>query len=247
MKRFGVIIIAILFVFAIFAGCSKDEEDDSERSTAAEKADAQQLAVALSMMVGNIGEYDDYVGESAKSFDPPPPWQGPDLYETPDGEEDEWYWYKMAVSDTANDTLIYLLMQTPDRWADTTVTLVEKVEIWFMYKIETSVWFNFVIEVDPPDLQHISGMWKWHFEDTWLEYVFTEMGTEDYSGTIDITTSSNISLTAHFEFDIDGAGTGWGKYQGIKFVEYTFYPEPFDPYRGYYTLASEGWNVEHYF
>ncbi len=251
MKRVVGILLLLVLVFSFFLGCSKSDESDSGRSTSAERTDAALLALGLGMMSTNIGEYDDYVGEAAKGgrLDPPPPWQGPETFETPDGSSLPWYWYEMEVQDTAEvDTMLFLLMLTPDEWADTMVTFVNKVEIWLMYTIEETVWFHFALEMDSGDT-HISGFWQWHYQDTWLKYAFTDMATEygDYSGSIAITTSNNINLAANFTFNVDGSGTGSGSYQEIEFVRYTFYALPADPYRGYYTLASEGWEVEHLF
>ena len=50
MKKYFVVILMFLLVFALFAGCSKKAEENTERSTAAEKADAALLATALSSM-----------------------------------------------------------------------------------------------------------------------------------------------------------------------------------------------------
>ena len=248
MKRFVGILLILVLVFSFFLGCSKSEE--SGRSTSAERTDAVLMALGLAMMTGNIGEYDDYIGEAAKGRgDPPPPWQGPHPFSTPDGNEYLWYWYDMEIHDTSGvDTMLFLIMLTPDNWEDTTVAFVNKVEIWLMYTIEETIWFHFGLEMEQGDT-HLSGFWQWHYQDTWLKYEFTDMATEygDYSGIIDITTSSNINLAAHFAFGTDGAGTGWGRYQDIEFVRYTFYTMPPEPYRGFYTLASEGWNVEHTF
>lgn len=248
MKKYLAFVLILLFALTIFAGCSKKEDDT--RSTTAEQADADRLVSDLVAMVLDIGNYNGYVGGDGGTFRGPPPlWSGPDQFTTPDGNTADWYWWEFPFTDTtgAADTLLYLLMQTPDRWADTSVTFVTKVAIWLWFKVNNTCWFNFELDMDPNDITHISGFWKCHVEDTWLEYTFKDMGTEDYSGTIEINTSANLSLTAYFDFDVDGTGEGWAKFQGIKFVDYTFYAMPPDPYRGYYTLASEGWNVQHEF
>ncbi len=246
MKQKLVIIFCIFLLLGLFFGCSKKADDDT-RSTAVEKNDAELLSLSMTKMNGNISEYDTILGSGAKFRGPPSPWEGPAAFETPDGNTTSWYWWKGPWGDTTKaDSMLHLLMQTPDRWADTSVAFVTKVEVWLCQQIDNTIWFHFAIEMDSTDLTHISGMWKWHYQETWLEFTFLDMGTEDYSGTIDINTSNNISLSAHFSFNIDGDGTGWGKFQDIKFVEYTFYTMG-SQYRGYFTLASEGWNVKHYF
>jgi hypothetical protein len=248
MKRYVGFILIVLLVFSIFIACSKEPKEETDER---ELNDAELISEAVMLMTGDIGEYDDYVGEAAKSrMEPPWPWEGPLEFETPDGEMGEWYFWKLAFSDSiGQDTLLFLLMQTPDRWGDTTVPFVTNVEVWFLRKVHTNFWFHFEVIMDSLDLHHVSGMWKWYYEETWLEFEYTEMGVDsgDWSGTIDATTSPNISLTGHFEFDVDGSGTGYGRFQEIEFVRFTFYPMPADPYRGYFTLASEGWNVEHEF
>ena len=246
MKRYLAFLLILLFVLTIFMGCSKKEDELDER----ELLDAELMASALTQMVGNIGVYDDFIGEGAKFGGPPPPWQGPQSFTTPDGNTADWYFWKLAFTDSiGEDTLLFLLMQTPDRWGDSLIPFVSNVDIWFARVKYTNFWFHFSLDMDSLHTEYISGMWKWYYEGTWLEYIFTEMSVVygDYSGTIDVNTSSNINLSAHFNFEVDGHGLGSAKFQGIEFVRYTFYAMPPDPYRGYFTLASEGWNVEHEF
>jgi hypothetical protein len=92
---------------------------------------------------------------------------------------------------------------------------------------------------------------RWNIHETWLDYTFTDMGLDtlvDRSGVIDVTTSNDIRLSAQFTFITDGSGTGWGKFQDFEFVHFIFFDkEDANGYKGYYTLASEGWKVDHYF
>ena len=209
MKRYVGFILIVLLIFSIFTGCSKTPEDETDPR---ELTDAILISTAVVLMTGNIGEYDDYVGEAAKSRAAPPwPWAGPHEFVTPDGDTADWYFWKWAFTDTiGEDTLLFLLMQTPDRWGDTTVPFVTNVEVWFLREIYTNFWFNFEVIMDSLDLHHISGMWKWYYEETWLEFEYTEMSVDsgDWSGTIDVATSPNINLTGHFDFDVDGSGAG---------------------------------------
>ncbi len=247
MKKYLAFVLILLFVIAIFVGCSKKEDELDED----ELQNAELMTSALTQMISNIGVYDDFVGEGAKFRGPPGPWKGPQSFTTPDGNTADWYFWKLAFTDSiGEDTLLFLLMQTPDIWGeDSLATLVFNVDVWFTRLVNVNFYFHFSLDIDTVTMADISGMWKWYYEGTWLEYTFTDMSIDsgDYSGTIEVNTSTNINLSAYFDFDVDGSGEGWGKWQGIKFVDYTFYAMPADPYRGYFTLASEGWNVEHEF
>lgn len=247
MKRFIGILLFLVLVFSFFLGCSKSEE--SERSAAAEKDDAERLVEGVEQMVTNIGEYDDYVGEAAKLLGPPQHWMGPDTFTTPDDLVDIWYWEDGTYS---GEDWLWLLMLDPDAWEDPMVPFVENVEVWLWYQVNETWWFHFSLDMSELDTTSISGYWKWNIGDTWLEYTFTEMSVieDDYSGSIEVNTSANLRLSANFDFNVDGSGDGVGKYQDIRFVDFTFYTMPPDShggYRGYYTLASEGWNIEHQF
>jgi hypothetical protein len=244
MKKYLVFLLVFFLALSVIIGCSKDE-DENARSTQAEQTDAALMATGLASLTGDLGTYDDYVGVSSAFRGPPPGWFGPESFTTPDGSTSDWYWFEIGTQD---DTLLTLLMQTPDSWEDTTITWVNEVEIWLWYQVENTVWFNFALSI-ASDTTSIDGYWKWNYQDTWLEYEITEMSIVylDYSGQIDISTSSNINLSASFTFETDGSGTGTGRWQGIEFVRYTFYEMPPEPNRGFYTLLSEHWEVEHLF
>jgi hypothetical protein len=210
-----------------------------------EISDADFLMDAFSSMIGDLGTYDDYVGVSSLLRDPPPGWFGPDTFTTPDGSTSEWYWFELGMPE---DTLLTLLMLNPDSWADTNVTWVNSVEVWLWYQIENTVWYNFELTI-ASDTTSIDGYWKWNDESTWIEYNFIDMSVVygDYSATINGTTSSNLNISAHYDLVMDGSGSGWGNYQTEKFADFTFYIIPANPYRGHYTILSEGWAVQHYF
>lgn len=243
MKRYLVYILVFFLALSVIVGCSK--EDDAGRSTSAEQTDANLMATGLASLTGDLGTYDDYVGVSSAFRGPPPGWFGPHSFTTPDGNTSDWYWFDLVLPE---DTLRTLLMLTPDVWDDSTITWVSTVEIWLWYQVQNTIWFNFELTI-ANDTNSIDGYWKWNYEDTWLEYEITEMSIVylDYSGQIDITTSSNINLSASFDFDVDGSGSGTGRWQGIEFVRYTFYQMPPEPNRGFYTLLSEHWEIEHLF
>lgn len=247
MKKTVGILLVLILVFSLFLGCSKSEE--SGRSSDAEKMDADRLAEGVTVMTGDIGEYEDLVGEAAKDREPPLYWTGPDTFTTPDNLTDTWYW---ADSTLSTPDWLWLLMLDPDAWENPMVPFVENVEVWLWYQVNETWWFHFSLDMSQADTTSISGYWKWNISETWLEYIFTEMSVveHDYSGSIDVNTSENLRLSASFDFNVDGSGEGEGRYQNIRFVDFTFYTMPPDShggYRGFYTLASEGWNEEHLF
>ena len=72
MKRYLVYILVFFLALSVIIGCSK--EDDGGRSLSAEQADADLMATGLASLTGDLGTYDDYVGVSSASRDPPPGW-----------------------------------------------------------------------------------------------------------------------------------------------------------------------------
>ncbi len=239
--------IALVFI-AGFTGCG-DKTDQTEVEN------AETLAQGLASMLSNIDTYSGYNGSSAgPGLLAPPGWSGPlEFSDIPEGEQTWYYFQKFATNcDDTPDTLLFLIMLTPDVWHDTIpyTEFVTTVDLWLWFMANDDVWWHFILEMDESDTAHISGSMKWHYESTWLSYVFADMGVvhEDESGVIDVTTSDDIKLSAHFEFIEDGSGTGWGRYQGYEFVRFIFYAEETpEGYIGYYTLASEGWKIEHPF
>lgn len=246
MKK-RLVIMGLALLVAILIGCGEKTDEQ-------ELENAETLTDGLLGMMTNVDSYSRYNGAYPKpGLLAPPGWYGPDVFQVPEGTETLYYWIKWAFTDSlGQDTLATLIMLTPDVW-DTLVSdteFVTKVDLWLWRLVATDIWWHFTLTMAADDTTHLSGSMKWHYEETWLSYVFTDMGvdTTDESGIIDVTTSDDIKLSAHFEFLADGSGTGSGKYQNIEFVRFTFFAEPdADGYEGYYTLASEGWKVEHYF
>jgi hypothetical protein len=159
---------------------------------------------------------------------------------------------KIPFTDTlGQDTAIVLMMLTPDIWDTLYDTcFVTKVDLALWRLVNQDIYWHFNLLMEQGDTAHLSGSMTWNFHETWLDYDFTDMGIlpGDESGTIDVTTSNDIRLSAQFTFIADGSGTGWGAFQDLQFVHFTFFDEPnVDGYKGFYTLASEDWKVEHYF
>lgn len=241
------VVIGLTILLAALIGCAKKADE-----TEVENAEILTNGI-LSMMI-NVDAYSRYSGSSPQpGVLGLPGWYGPAVFHVPEGAETLYYYIKIPFSDTlGQDTLLTLIMLSPDI-GDTLIpdtSFVTKIDLWLWRVIQNNIWWHFTLEMSPDDTLHISGSMKWHYRDTWLSYVFTNMGvdTTDESGIIDVTTSDDIKLSAHFAFITDGSGTGWGKYQDYEFVRFVFFAEPTaEGYKGYYTLASEGWKVEHYF
>lgn len=244
------LVIAGFAILFVLAGCGNKTDQQ-------ELDDANTLTTGILAMMINVDEYSTLNGAYPKPGIASPPfgWNGPAAYSVPWSSDTFWYWtLKIPFTDTlGQDTAIVLGKLTPDIW-DTTgndTAFVTKVELALWRLVNQDLWFYFELEMAPTDTMHISGGMKWNFHETWLDYDFTDMGCKpgvDESGIIDVTTSNDIRLSAHFEFIENGSGTGWGKFQNVEFVHFTFFDEPDEnDYEGYYELASEGWKVKHYF
>jgi hypothetical protein len=231
-------------------GCAKKADE-------VELQNAKTLTDGLAVMRTNVQAQSGNAGSSPKPLLAPPwPWLGPDLFTNiPEGPESLYYHFctRLDSAGAQIDSVQWLMMLTPDVW-DTLVpdtSFVTLVDFWLWRQTATDIWWHFNLGMSPSDLVHITGAMKWHYESTWLNYAYTVSTDTAISraGLIDVTTSDDIKLSAHFEFyDDAGNGDGWGKFQDFKFVEWIFYATAdTSVYEGYYTLASESWKVKHYF
>ncbi len=242
--------IAGLVLLLVMTGCAKKADE-------VELKNAETLTEGLLQCRSNVYAQSSYAGSSQHPLPaaPPWPWLGPDQFANiPEGTQ-TWYYHFATRLDSAGatiDSIQWLMMLTPDIWQDTIPDscFVTLVDFWLWRKTASDIWWHFNLSMSPNDTIHISGAMKWHYQTTWLNYAYTVSTDTSVTkdGVIDVTTSDDIKLSAHFDFIADGSGTGWGKYQDFKFVEWVFYAQP-DPqgYEGYYTLASENWKVKHYF
>lgn len=236
------LVIAGLLMLLVFIGCGKKTDEN-------ELYEANNLiqGLALQGMMTDVERY-------SNSFfcAPPPMWEGPDTFAVPDEWGDLYYrWVVKMPIDSQGVTIdsghLYLMF-TPDIWdsahANDTIT---KMDIGLLAD-HRNIWFRAVVSV--PDTTHVTGTFKWNWNSTWYQYAF-DNSTITEQAAIDITTSSDIRLSAQFRFAADGSGTteeNWGKFDQTIFVRFEFFAEP-DPngYDGYYILLSEGWKVKHYF
>ncbi|HEX7319741.1 MAG TPA: hypothetical protein VF399_05220 [bacterium] len=237
-----------LAVLVAMLGCGNKTDQD-------ELNNANTLTDGVLGMMTNVDAYSGYSGAYPKAGFTAPPLFPLGVFHVPWSTTDTLYYYiKWAFTDSLGpDTTAILLMLTPDVW-DTLIDdtcFVTKVDLGLWRLVNQEIWWHGNLLMEPTDTTHISGALRWNFYDTWLDYAFTDMGTDtlvDQSGVIDVTTSDDIKLSAHFAFIADGSGTGWGKYQTFEFVHFIFFDkEDANGYKGYYTLASEGWKVDHYF
>jgi hypothetical protein len=245
-KRLYAFGIASILVISL-AGCGGDETDEQELM------DAQNLLGGL-MLMNMMVNPGTYTGSKAPAT-PPPFWTGPDSLDVPEGNNYLYYEYTFPLGripfDSAGitiDSLRWLVMLTPDIWDSVYEdSLVISIDTWLMC-ILRDIWFHTIISI--PDSLHVTGDMKWNWDQTYFQYAY-DVSTIDESAEINITTSSNLGLSAHFLFDEVGAGSledNWGKFQNTTFVKYEFFAEPDeDGYDGYYQLLSEAWNIDHYF
>ena len=244
------IVVSIAFLM-VLVGCAKKADE-------VELQNANTLTDGLTAARSNVQAQSGLAGSSHKPLlaAPPWPWLGPDQFSNiPEGTQNMYYHFSIRLDSAGAtiDSLQTLIMLTPDVW-DSLVpdtSYVTLVDFWLWRQVADDVWWHFNLGMLPTDSVYISGFMKWHYLSTWLNYAFTDISTDtsiSKSGTITVTTSDDIKLSAEFTFIVDGSGTGWGKFQDHKFVEWVFFVVP-DPegYNGYYTLASENWKVKHYF
>ena len=239
-KILSVLGLSFLILFLI-TGCG-------EKADETELQEASNLVQGLAMM-GVMTDVDAYSGTSICS--PPWGWEGPNVYkDLPEGDDTLYYQFLIKLPldsmETTIDSLLWLVMLTPDIWAGDTGA-VTKIDAWLIGETRTNIYFHTVINL--PDT-HVTGTMKWNWEETYYSYEY-DVSTVTEAAEINITTSSNINLSAHFLFDDEGAGTtddNWGKFGNTIFVRFEFFAEPdSNGYDGYYTLLSEDWKVKHYF
>jgi hypothetical protein len=246
MRRYFLVFGLALLVAMIGCGNKTDQDELNNATT---------LTNGLVTMMTNVDAYSGYSGAYPKPgfTDTPPPFPL-GVFHVPWSTTDTLYYYiKGAFTDSLGpDTLAILFMLTPDVW-DTLVPdscFVTKVDLSLWRLVNQEIWWHGELLMDPTDTTHISGSLKWNFFDTWLDYAFTDMGTDtsDQSGVIDVTTSDDIKLSAHFVFIEDGSGTGTGYFQNIEFVRIVYFAhQDINGYKGYFQLASEDWKIDHYF
>jgi hypothetical protein len=247
MKKL-LIVISMAFLL-ILVGCAKKADE-------VELQNAETLTQGLTSMMTNVRAQGGNTGSNvAPKPQAPPFWGGPVLFpDIPEGSQQSYYYmaFRWDSAGATIDSLYWLIMLTPDVW-DTLVAdseFVTAVDFWLWRRVAADVWWHFNINLSQSDLTNLTGAMKWHYNETWLNYAYTVSTdtTVSKAGLIDVTTSDDIKLSAHFEFITDGSGTGWGRWQTTEFVRWIFYavPDP-DNYEGYYTLLSESWKVKHYF
>jgi len=245
MRKLFVVMGLIALVAIIGCGNKTDE---------GELQDAENLVQGLGTLalMTNVDAYSGYNGSKPGLCTPPLGWSGPDTVEVPEGTNDQYYKFfvkwTLDSMGTFVDSFAWYVMLTPDVWGADSDTVASSIDTWLLCDTR-NIWFHTLITI--PDTLHISGSMKWNWEATWYSYGFLNMSVTDESGEINITTSTNIGLSAHFLFDTLGAGgpdDNWGKYQSTTFVQFTFFAEPdTSGYIGYYELLSEGWKVQHFF
>lgn len=247
-KRLSILGIALLFMIGL-TGCG-EETDQTEL------LEAGNLVEGLNMltMMTNIDAYSGYQSLGAGITTVPFGWSGPNPYlELPEGTDTLYYVFFIKIPlDSMGvriDTMLFLLMFTPDTW-DTLCpdSIPTQMDVWVIGETRNQIYFHTTVAI--PDTEHVTGSLKWNWEETYYQYEY-DVSTLTEWAEIDISTSSNIGLSAQFRFEENGSGStvqNFASFFGTQFVRYEFFAEP-DPegYDGYYELLSEAWKVRHYF
>lgn len=245
MKRYLLLGLSLLFVAGL-VGCGDKTDEDELR-------EAENLVNGLNMMVlmTDVDQYTEYTIDNGLCA-PPFGWTGPDSFDVPEGSQYlyyQWAWkIRLDSSGTTIDSLLWLVMLTPDYWADTANGLPTAVDIWLLGETRNQIFFHTILSIN--DSTSVSGSLKWNWEETYYQYEY-DVSQQTEAAQIDITTSTNIGLGAHFLFDSLGAGTEtdcYAEWNNTTFVRYSFFAEPDSANNdGYYKLLSEAWKIEHYF
>ncbi|MBN2621578.1 hypothetical protein JXB22_10895 [candidate division WOR-3 bacterium] len=241
LKRMLVFGCALVFA-ALITGCGDKIDEDEQR-------EAEQLVTGLNMMamMTNVDAY------STTGLDGAPfGWTGPFVYELPDWTDTLYYEYFIKLPldsiDVFIDSIIWLVMPEPNVWGPDSLEPWTGIDTWIIGKARTDIYFHTTFSVE--DTLAITGLLRWNWSETWYQYDYdVSMITE--AADIDITTSSNIGLAAHFLFADDGSGTVddcYAEWNNTIFVRYEFFDVPnAEEYDGYYELLSEAWKVQHFF
>ncbi|OGC42153.1 hypothetical protein A2Y85_00950 [candidate division WOR-3 bacterium RBG_13_43_14] len=253
IKRYVLIGLSVLFVICL-AGCGDKTDEDELR-------EAENLVNGLNMMamMTDVDQYTEYTADNG-ICSPPIGWDSvPSGYQLPDWTDTLYYeytfphwWFPRLHIDSAGvfvDSIRWLAMPEPDVWADDTLALTG-IDTWVIGQLRNDIYFHTTFSI--ADSLVVDGLFKWNWSATWYEYSY-EVSKFTEAASIDITTSTNIGLGAHFLFEDDGSGIEtncYAEWNSTQFVRYTFFAEP-DPENnnaeGYYTLLSEAWKVRHYF
>ena len=244
-KRMLVFGCALVFA-ALVTGCGDKIDEDEHR-------EAEQLVTGINMMA-MMTNVDAYGTTTDGPCAVPWGWEGPYIYDLPEWTDTLYYEFifkfPLDSVDTFLDSLIWLVMPEPDVWGPDSLEPWTGIDTWIIGNTRNDIYFHTTFSVE--DTLEVTGMLRWNWTSTWYQYDYA-VSTIDEAADIDITTSTNIGLAAHFIFASDGSGTEddcYAEWNSTTFVRYTFFAEP-DPENnnadGYYTLLSEAWKVRHYF
>ncbi|MCX7995747.1 MAG: hypothetical protein N3A65_08280 [candidate division WOR-3 bacterium] len=239
------VVAGMMLLLVLFTGCGKKADED-------ELYQANNLIQGLAMlgMMTSVDKYgiDTYCAPPLGWIAPPETIDVPNPVDWPNNVFYKFFIkFPLDSAGTVIDSITWLAMPSPDVWGGDTGT-IRQIDVGLLAD-HRNIWFHTIISLDSV---RVRGNLKWNWEDTWYKYEFdVSIVPGDSSAEINISTSPNIQLYAHFKFDQRGAGTteeNWGKFGETIFVRYEFFAEPdANGYDGYYILLSEGWKVKHFF
>lgn len=243
LKRMLVFGCTLVFI-TLLTGCGDKVDEDELR-------EAEQLVTGINMMamMTNVDAYGTTTDEPCA---PPWGWSGPYVYNLPDWSDTLYYEFifkfPLDSVETFLDSLIWLVTPVPDVWGADSDSVWTGIDTWIIGQDRNDIYFHTTFSIE--DTLEVTGMLRWNWSATWYQYDYG-ISTIDEAADIDITTSTNIGLAAHFLFDEVGYGSTsdcYAEWNNTTFVRYEFFAEPnAEDYDGYYELLSEAWKIQHFF
>lgn len=246
-KRFVFMSILLMIVIGLM-GCKKKVDEQ-------ELENAENMTNGYTTMMINADAFSTFSGsapwllllqqdgawsEEQAVFDVP----------DPDWPESLYYYCKIPIS-PVEDTFLFLVRLTPDVHPDSTegvfVTLVDG---WLWWIVQDDIWWHLLVNRDESDPSYVYGTLTWYYNEDDHLWIFTyTKSMEDES--LEATCETNFGVAGQLILAPDGSGSpddNFGTYEDERFVEFTFFALPDEEGNdGYYTLASEDWEEEHYF
>ncbi len=258
--------LSAVLLLTISFGCSKDTPTETPTTTATTIPAAQEATVGnlaatqtlsgVEQVQGNMdmlsgGGFSLTSAQNDGVKNPPDTsWH----YDT----ATHWWWQTFSAQYRWG---VHLM---PDPWSDTLVVNPDSLEFKYEWLDTTAYNFTYYYTIGwqtKPNTVH--GLWKydipyyvlgvnygyyWHMN-------FDNVGVNDhsghfvYSGTYPVAVTTGYvmaAITGEITLIADGSGDGKVSAGGVEFCRMHFYADGVSP-RGYYTLLSENWAIQHTF
>jgi hypothetical protein len=190
-KRLFALGIALLFVIGL-TGCG-DDTDQTELNEAGNLIEGlNMMAMMTNVDAYSIDAYNSYQSSGPLVDGAPWGWSGPNTYlYLPEGTDTLYYEFIWKIPldsmDVQIDTMLFLLMFTPDIWDSVWQDSVPtQMDVWLIGETRNQIYFHTTVAI--PDTLHVTGSMKWNWEETFYQYAY-DVSTVNESAEIDITTS----------------------------------------------------------